>query len=48
MGSRCLELSMPPTITFQQASGFNLYMMKAILSGHANEVIDLARTNIFR
>ena len=29
-------------------AGFNLYMIKAVLSGHANEVIDLARTNLFR
>jgi pyruvate dehydrogenase (quinone) len=39
---------MPPTVTLQQAGGFNLYMIKAVLSGHANEVIDLARTNLFR
>jgi pyruvate dehydrogenase (quinone) len=42
------ELSMPPTITAQQAGGFSLYMLKAVFSGRADEVIDLARTNLFR
>jgi pyruvate dehydrogenase (quinone) len=42
------ELSMPPTITLDQALGFSLYMMRAVLSGRGDEVIDLARTNPFR
>lgn len=42
------ELSLPPNITLKQAGGFNLYMLKAVLGGHASEVLDLARTNIFR
>ena len=28
--------------------GFSLYMMRAVLSGRGDEVIDLARTNLFR
>jgi pyruvate dehydrogenase (quinone) len=40
------ELSMPPTITVQQALGFSLYMMRAVLSGRGDEVIDLAATNL--
>jgi pyruvate dehydrogenase (quinone) len=40
-----LELSMPPNITLEQARGFTLYMVKAVLSGRADEVIDLAATN---
>jgi pyruvate dehydrogenase (quinone) len=40
------ELAMPPTITVQQALGFSLYMMRAILSGRGDEVIDLAVTNL--
>jgi pyruvate dehydrogenase (quinone) len=40
------ELAMPPTITVQQALGFSLYMMRAILSGRGDEVIDLAATNL--
>jgi hypothetical protein len=42
------ELSMPPTIALDQALGFSLYMMRAVLSGGGDEVIDLARTNLFR
>ena len=42
------ELSMPPTITLEQAKGFSLFMMKAVLSGRGDEIIDLARVNLFR
>lgn len=42
------ELSMPPTISAEQAMGFSLYMLKAVMSGRGDEVIDLARTNLFR
>lgn len=42
------ELSMPPTITAEQAKGFSLYMVRAVLSGKGDEVIDLAKTNLFR
>lgn len=41
------ELSMPPTITLEQAKGFGLYMMHAVLSGKGDEVLDLAETNLF-
>jgi len=40
------ELSMPPTITVEQAFGFSLYMMRAVLSGRGDEIIDLAVTNL--
>jgi len=40
------ELSMPPTITYEQAKGFSLFMMKAVLSGRGDEVIDLAKVNL--
>jgi pyruvate dehydrogenase (quinone) len=40
------ELSMPPTITADQAKGFGLYILHAVLSGRGNEVIDLAETNL--
>jgi pyruvate dehydrogenase (quinone) len=40
------ELATPPTITVQQALGFSLYMMRAVLSGRGDEVIDLAATNL--
>jgi pyruvate dehydrogenase (quinone) len=42
------ELAMPPSITLEMAKGFTLYMVKAILSGRGDEVIDLARTNLWR
>ena len=42
------ELSMPPTITYEQAKGFSLFMLKAVLNGRADEIIDLARVNAFR
>jgi pyruvate dehydrogenase (quinone) len=42
------ELSMPPTITLEQMKGFSLFMLKAVLSGRGDEIIDLARTNLFR
>lgn len=42
------ELSMPPTITLEQAKGFSLFMMKAVLSGRGDEIIDLANVSLFR
>jgi pyruvate dehydrogenase (quinone) len=42
------ELSMPPTISLEQALGFSLYMIRAVLSGRGDEVIDLAMTNLIR
>ena len=42
------ELSMPPTIRLDQALGFSLYMIRAVLSGRGDEVIDLAKTNLLR
>ena len=42
------ELSMPPTITYEQAKGFSLFMLRAVLNGRADEVIDLAKVNVFR
>ena len=42
------ELAMPPSITMEMAKGFTLYMMKAVMSGRGDELIDLARTNLWR
>jgi len=42
------ELSMPPTITVDQAKGFSLFMLRAVLSGRGDEIVDLARVNVFR
>jgi pyruvate dehydrogenase (quinone) len=42
------ELSMPPTIKLDQAVGFNLWALKAVFNGRGDEVIDLAKTTLFR
>jgi pyruvate dehydrogenase (quinone) len=42
------ELSMPPTITLEQMKGFSLFALKAVLSGRGNEIVDLAKVNLFR
>ncbi len=40
------ELAMPPTVEIAQAKGFSLYMMRAILNGRGDEIVELARTNL--
>jgi pyruvate dehydrogenase (quinone) len=42
------ELSMPPTITIDQIKGFGLFMIKAVLDGRGNEIVDLAKVNLRR
>jgi pyruvate dehydrogenase (quinone) len=42
------ELAMPPAVTLEMAKGFTLYMMKAVMSGRGDELLDLARTNLWR
>jgi pyruvate dehydrogenase (quinone) len=42
------ELSIPPTITLEQAKGFSLFMLRAVLSGRGDEIIDLAKVNLLR
>ena len=42
------ELAMPPAVTTEMAKGFTLYMVKAVMSGRGDELIDLARTNLWR
>ena len=42
------ELSVPPTITAAQVKGFSLFMLKAVLSGRSDEIVDLAKVNLFR
>jgi pyruvate dehydrogenase (quinone) len=41
------ELAMPPSLKLDQIVDFNLYLMKAILDGRGDRIIDLARTNLF-
>src|ERR1700678_1920092 len=42
------ELAMPPAITVEMAKGFSLYMLRAVMSGQTDQVIDLARSNLWR
>jgi pyruvate dehydrogenase (quinone) len=42
------ELSIPPTITVDQIKGFSLFMIKAVLDGRGDEIIDLAKVNLRR
>ncbi|BFU92944.1 MAG: putative thiamine pyrophosphate-containing protein YdaP [Nitrospira sp.] len=42
------ELALPPSIKMDHMIGFGLFMIKAVLSGRGDEIIDLARTNVFR
>src|SRR5215468_10999915 len=42
------ELAMPPTISLEQMTGFSLFMLQAVLSGRGDEIIDLAKINLFR
>ena len=42
------ELSMPPKIEAEQMKGFSLYVLRAVMSGRGDEVLDLARTNLIR
>jgi Thiamine pyrophosphate enzyme, C-terminal TPP binding domain len=39
------ELAMPPSIERDQVIGFSMYMIKAVLNGRGDELIDLAKTN---
>ncbi|WP_329190129.1 ubiquinone-dependent pyruvate dehydrogenase [Actinacidiphila glaucinigra] len=40
------ELSLPPKITYGQLKGFTLFATRTILSGRADEIVELARTNL--
>ncbi len=42
------ELAMPPTHHARAGQRFRLFMLKAVLSGRGDEVIDLAKANLFR
>ncbi|GGH78734.1 pyruvate dehydrogenase (quinone) [Pullulanibacillus pueri] len=42
------ELSLPPKINFEQAHGFTLWMLKAVLNGDGSKLVELAKTNLRR
>ncbi len=43
-----MELAMPPKVSVEMAKGFTLYMMRAVLNGRTDEIVELARTNLRR
>jgi pyruvate dehydrogenase (quinone) len=42
------ELAIPPKIMTEMAKGFTLYMVKAVMNGRIDEVLDLGATNLWR
>jgi pyruvate dehydrogenase (quinone) len=42
-----MVLPIPPAITIEMAKGFTLYMLKAVFNGRADDLVDLARTNMW-
>ena len=40
------ELAMPPKVELAHAKGFSVYMLRAILSGRGDEIVEIARTNL--
>ncbi len=42
------ELIVPPAISLDQMTGFGLFMLKSLLSGHGDDIIDLAKINLLR
>jgi len=42
------ELALPPRINFEQAHGFTLWMLKAVLNGEGDTLVELAKSNLLR
>ncbi|HEY0182810.1 MAG TPA: ubiquinone-dependent pyruvate dehydrogenase [Rhodopila sp.] len=42
------ELAMPPKINLEQAKGFGLWALRAVINGRGDELIEVARTNLLR
>jgi len=40
------ELSIPPQVSIAQAEGFTLWATRSVLSGHGDEVVQVAKTNL--
>ena len=43
-----MVLPIPPSITAEMAKGFTLYMVKAVMGGRGEDLIDLARMNLWQ
>ena len=42
------ELSMPPKVGLEQVTGFGMWLAKAVIDGRGTEIVDLAKTNLWR
>jgi pyruvate dehydrogenase (quinone) len=42
------ELALPPKVEWAHAKGFSLYLLRAVLNGRGDEVIELTQTNLLR
>ncbi len=42
------EVAMPPSLDRSVVKGFSLWLVKAVLSGRGDEIVDLAKVNLFR
>jgi len=42
------ELVMPPATTADQAYKFGLFMLRAVMDGRGQELVDLAKVKLFR
>ncbi len=40
------ELAMPPHMDVAQIKGFSLFLLKAVINGRGEEIVDLARANL--
>ena len=43
-----MEAAMPPKVTAEMAKGFTLHVLKAVLNGRGDEIVELARSNLRR
>ncbi|MEJ1976690.1 MAG: thiamine pyrophosphate-dependent enzyme [Acetobacteraceae bacterium] len=43
-----MELPIPPSVTAEMAKGFTLYMLKAVINSRGEELLDLAKENLWR
>ncbi len=42
------ELSMPPKVEAAQLKGFSLYVLRAVMNGRGDAILDLAKSNLIR
>jgi pyruvate dehydrogenase (quinone) len=42
-----MVLPIPPAITIEMAKGFTLYMVRAVFNGRTDDLVDLARANVW-